>query len=183
MRISETSPRMQYLPAFSLIELILVILIVGIVYSLAIGGIERAAKAPEGEALTLQNLPEYLLRHQQRDHRFLACTDRCSRCTLYAGERAVETTALIVSPAVRAYRFDYLRGSDHVVWQPLFNDEGVEQDLCFRYDLYPDGSRSDMIVVDGDTVVDLGGPFSPVTVHPNLQAAVDARRSRYEEAR
>ena len=180
-RPADAVPAGTHSRGFTLIELMLVVLIIGLVYGLALNSIERAA-APS-ETLTLERLPEYLQQRHKQNHLALICVDRCRACALYAdGEKVGEVPPVVDSDA-EFYRFDYYRGSEPLAWAPLRVDEGREEEVCFRYDLYPDGSRSEMMVVAGGGVVDLPGYFETPARYASLGEAIDAKQARYEEIR
>ncbi len=92
--------------AFSLIELMLVIVIVGIVYSLAISSFKPPDE--EGvEALTLETLPGYLRRNFALSDAKLVCFEPCGKCgVMVDGEWMEEELDLFSSSKVKSYSLD-----------------------------------------------------------------------------
>lgn len=166
---------------FTLIELMVVVLIVGLIYGLAIEGIQRGSEA--SEELSLKTLVEFMQAKQHGNDLSLICTDRCQSCTLFADGAAVAEIPPFLDSSASFYRFNYYTGSEPMEWTPLYDEEGREEEVCFRYDLYRDGSRSEMLAEYGGEVVDLPGPFAKTAVYATLSDAVEAEQARVEEIR
>jgi len=166
---------------FTLIELIVVVIIVGLVYALAIGTLKRTTEPSEN--LSLNRLAEYMQEQHDHNHLALVCTQRCSRCGLYADGKSVRDVAPFVDSRTEFYRFDYRTGSQKLEWPALYDDEGREEEVCFRYDLYPDGSSTEMMVRTQEGVYDFAGIFGGVTRYASLQEAINAKQERLEEVR
>ena len=157
----------------------LVVLLIGLIYGLAINSIEKAGK-PE-EKLTLKTLVEFMQTQQQSNDISLICTDRCNSCVLYADGEAVKEIEPFVDSSAEFHRFDHFIGSEPIEWAPLYDEEGREEEVCFRYDLYRDGSRSELLAEYRGETIDFGGPFSTTAVYASLADAVEARQMHNEE--
>lgn len=166
---------------FTLIELMVVVLIVGLVYGLAIQGIERTSDV--SKELSLKTLVEFMQAKQHGNDLSLICTDRCKSCTLFADGAAVADIPPFLERRASFYRFNYYTGSEPLEWPPLYDEEGREQEVCFRYDLYRDGSRSEMLAEYDGEVVDLPGPFETTALYATLNDAIEAKQARIEEIR
>jgi len=73
----KTSLRKQ---AFSLIELLIVILIIGIVYTLVVGNFDKVKD--KNQKLTLENLKEYLQDLPYEKSAELLCMNDCKECKI-----------------------------------------------------------------------------------------------------
>lgn len=178
-RCRTVSPERPLRSAFTLIELVLVVILIGLVYGLAIDGIKKSGEP--ARRLTLHTLVDFMTTQHRHNRLSLVCTDRCRTCTLYADGNATKRVEAFLDDSAQYYRFDHYLGSETLTWTPLFDENGREEPVCFRYDLLPDGSRSEMLVEYGGEVFDLGGPFSPTAVYASLHEAVDARQRLDEE--
>jgi prepilin-type N-terminal cleavage/methylation domain-containing protein len=168
--------------AFTLIELMLVVLIIGLVYGLAINRIERSND--DAQKLTLENLVDFMQRQHHHNRLSLICTERCGRCMLFAdGKLAVESLPPFLDDAAESYRFDTYLGYERIEFAPIFDPDGREEEVCFRYDLLPGGGRSEMMVASRGRVVALPGPFGKTAVYDSLDSAVEAKRALHEELR
>lgn len=165
---------------FTLIELMLVVLIIGLIYGIAVNSIQRSAEEPE--AVTLETLTDFMQQHHKHNRLSLICTDRCSVCALYGDGEKLKEVPPFLDASARFYTFDYYLGSRELRWTPLYDEKGDEEEVCFRYDLYPDGSRSELMVAYAGAVVDFPGYFGKTARYPSLEAAVDAKQALYAEA-
>ena len=166
---------------FTLIELMVVVLIIGLVYGLAIEGMKRGSD--DSETLSLKRLVEFMQEKQQGNTLSLICTDRCNSCRLFANGEAIADIPPFLDSTASFYRFNYYRGSEPIEWSPFYDEEGREHDVCFRYDLDRDGSRTEMLAEYAGSVVDLQGPLGSTVVYKTLDAAIEAKQARIEEIR
>lgn len=166
---------------FTLIELMLVVFIIGLVYGVIINRVERAGD--DAEKLSLETLVDFMRKEHRNNHLAIVCTDNCEECVLYADDAPVKEVPQLIDDSAVVYRFDFDLGYERIDFAPLFDDEGRQEEVCFRYEVFPDGSRSEWMVEYQDRVVDLPGFFDQSVVYPSLEAAIDAKRARYEEIR
>lgn len=166
---------------FTLIELVVVVFIIGLIYGVAVNSIDRTKEGPE--AVRLEHVMEYMQQQQKQNHLSLICTDRCGSCALFADGKKVRDLPPFVDSSAEYYRFDYYTGAVAFEWTPLYVEEGREEEVCFRYDLYPDGSSSEMMVLYKERVTDFPGYFGETTTYASLEEAVRAKQARYEEIR
>ncbi|WP_373003682.1 prepilin-type N-terminal cleavage/methylation domain-containing protein [Sulfurimonas sp.] len=150
--------------AFSLIELIIVILIIGIVYTISVGNFEKVKD--ETEKLTLENLKEYLQGLPHEKSAELLCLYDCSKCkVLVDGEKFKELDDFL-DKSVRSYRYDFSYGMVEVE---------KDDDVCFSYSVDKKGIGQQVIVEYKDLFYDFSTYLSPVGVYNSLQEATDAK--------
>lgn len=164
---------------FTLLELMLVVLIIGLIYGLSLSGLKQRSEEPY--ALTLETLPEYLKRFHHRNTVAAVCTDRCLTCDLYVDGEVVKSLDPFVDDSAAFYRFDLHLGTRDVVWTPLFDEGGREKEVCFRYDIRPDGSSEEMMVLYKNEVIDYPGYFAPAARFASLDDAIESKRSLIRE--
>ena len=165
--------------AFTLLELLLVVLIIGLVYGLAVGKMKSFGEKTYD--LSLMRLPQYLQEFHERNHVAAVCIDRCNDCSLYVNGAAVKKLEPFVDNSAEYYRFDPVYGARDVTWMPLVDEDGREEEVCFRYDIFEDGSRTEMIVKYRDKAVALPGLFGEAREFASLEDALDAKRAVIEK--
>jgi prepilin-type N-terminal cleavage/methylation domain-containing protein len=97
--------------AFSLIELMIVIVIVGVVYTLAITKLKSIKEDSLKPNLT--NLKIYLSSFSKEnvaDVRIF-CFDDCSDCSIYVDGKKVKDIDGFLDSNVEVYRYDHLQGN------------------------------------------------------------------------
>lgn len=165
--------------AFSLIELLIVIMIIGVVYTLAIGNFERIGD--ETKKVRLESLKEYLQNLSHQESSKLLCLDDCSECTVFADGEVVATLEDFLDESVKVYRYDFLLGVFEEQKEVYFNKEGVEERVCFSYAVDKNGVGAQVFVEFKELVYDFSTYFEGVVVYKSLQEAIDAKEKRIQE--
>lgn len=151
--------------AFSLLELMIVIVIISFSYMLVFGAMQRTQSKPK--ALGIENLKSILgeqgLTHTDGE---LFCLDRCQQCYLY---QYGETTAYEGDLALDDLTV-YRMGEDERLEQVEF---GRYQDhpVCLRFTLYHNGSSSQMVIRNKTGIYYLPALFGEVTKTASLEEA------------
>jgi len=166
--------------AFTLLELLLVVLIMGIVYGLVINSIKQYGD--RSFALTLETLPEYLMGFHRQNHVTLLCTDACRDCRVMVEGTEVKRVEPFIDGPIRAYRFDAALGTRDISFTPYYDEEERESEVCLRFEIFPNGSSSEMIVEEEEYVVDFPGYFGTPTRFASLEEAIEQKRSAIEKA-
>ncbi len=135
---------------FTLIELLVVIVIIGVVYSLAVNGLKRYEKIPFD--LNLMSLNAFMRSNHQNQPLSVICVDRCRECFVYDTTQKVQTVEPFIDESVKMYRFDYRYGMQQIDHAPFFDENGIEHDVCFRYD-YDATQKSEKVFVEYDAQV------------------------------
>ena len=156
--------------AFSLIELLIVIVIIGVVYTISIGNFEKVKD--KSETLTLKGLREYLQGLPYKKNAQLLCLDDCSKCeVLLDGEKFKELENFLDS-SVRSYRYDFSYG---------MIDAQKDDDVCFSYAIDKKGVGQQVIVEYKELFYDFTSYLSAVSVYESLQEATDAKEKLIQE--
>jgi prepilin-type N-terminal cleavage/methylation domain-containing protein len=166
--------------AFTLLELLLVVLIMGIVYGLAVNAFTRYGE--RSFELSLLTLPDYLKGFHHQNHVALLCTDECRECRVMVDGSEVQKVEPFIEGPVRAYRFDTALGTRDIIFTPYFDEEGRESEVCLLFELFPNGSSSEMIIEEKKRVVDLPGYFGSPKQFDSVEEAIDYKRSVIEKA-
>lgn len=150
--------------AFTLIELIIVILILGIVAGLVSSRLTHIA-AP-ASILTPATLKNYLSAFNSDKRLDLLCYNNCTQCDLWEGDKKIRNALLLesnTSLSVRRFdRFGHLASSDPIV--RLDSDGMREGDFVFT--LFPDGVTSSLILESEGKLIAYT-PLSDPTISPN----------------
>ena len=162
--------------AFSLIELIIVVVIMGVVYMLAVHNLQNF-KDPV-TALSLQNLKVYLQKIPHTKSVELLCLDDCSSCdVLVDGEKDPNTTAFdnFIDNSIKVYRYDFNLGFQEQGKKVYFNNENIEENICFSFSVDNKGVSEQVAVQFKDKVYDYTTYLSPTPVYGSLKELVDAK--------
>lgn len=149
---------------FTLIELIIVILIMGMVAGLVSSRLTHIAN--HLSVLTPATLKNYLSALSSDKRLDLLCYDNCTRCDLWEGDKKIRTDLLLESNGsliVRRFdRFGHLVAADPVVR----SDSDGMREGNFVFSLYPDGVTSSLIIESEGKLITYT-PLSDPTISPD----------------
>ncbi len=129
--------------SFTLFELLIVILIISIIYGIFI---ERlSSKEEKIKRLGLENVRQILSLYDFNESAKLRCVDQCKNCYLFLDGKKAQKIPSFFKSEPKVYDFDIHGMLSPVRFVPLF-EENMPKDVCFEYDLYPNGSGSSYIV-------------------------------------
>ncbi len=158
---------------FTLLELMLVILLMGIVYGLVINVFDRYKERAIDVALS--NLEAYMKSFYHNNHVSLICLKQCHECLLFIDDKFNQNITPFITKETEIYRYDKDIGVRELDFTPYFREEGQEEEVCFRYDIHPDGSRTEMIVKEGKEVYDFPSYFGSVQKYTSLNEVIEQR--------
>jgi len=163
--------------AFSLVELLIVVVIIGVVYSLAIGSFQKIGEVKK--PLGLETLKAYLKTFTYEKNVEFLCLDRCSGCDVYVDGKRVEELHgqfdNFLDDSVKVYRYEYGLGAIRVEPKVYFNTEDVEEDVCFSYEINKQGIGAQVLVEFKGKVYDFAPYFGEKIKYNSLDDAVDAK--------
>lgn len=132
--------------AFTLFELMIVIIIIGIIYGVFVQNIGVLEEEKKG--FKFENLKEFLIRYQKDNTVSIICLEEdlkgCSDCRIYFDGKPTESK-INLKPEITVWYLDpqdILEKKDYGTI--IHNNDYVKK--CFEYSLYPNGSSSEMIV-------------------------------------
>jgi prepilin-type N-terminal cleavage/methylation domain-containing protein len=172
---------MRSYKGFTLIEMILVVLILGIVYGLMINIVQHDSKKAENK-ISLFNLPLALADQFSGRQVSLICTDHCRDCGLYESNERITTIEGLMQEPVKSYRYDNRYGIAEIEWSPLFKKSGDEENICFRFDMDRLGKGSRMLLLYQDEVIVYEGYLGSVKRFASFQEAIGEREVLYNRA-
>ncbi len=157
--------------AFTLMEMIVVVILVGIIYALMLTYLK-----PKRENISLgiaSKLRALLLPYWNHSHIYLICGNRCKSCAIYDNNSLIaKDIPFPLNIKVKGvYGFDdsnRLEGKEFLT--PFLSDEKI----CLRYDLYPNKSNSELFIEDENGSVLYFPPyFNTFKSFASLQSAKD----------
>ncbi len=164
--------------AFSLIELLIVVLIIGVIYSMAIGTIKGSSDA-KAKKVNLKNLKYYLQSIKYENSVMILCLDNCLSCNLYIDgkkdKELDESFDTLVDDKVEIYRYGYLTGMQEKEKEIFFNKEEVEEDVCFSYTIDKKGIGDQVLIKFKNKVYDYTLDSRFVSVYNSLEEAQEAK--------
>ena len=159
--------------AFTLIELLIVIVLIGILYTLAIGSFESLKE--KRSSLTLATLKEYLHDKNHTKSSAMLCLDECLECDIYVDDKKVETLDAFLDDSVRVYRYDPSYGYIAKDSGVYFNEEDVDEDICFAYKLQRNGVGDQVLVEFEDKFYDFSSYFEDVQIYDSIAEAMEIK--------
>ncbi len=169
--------------AFSLMELLIVVVIMGVVYNLAVGSFQKIGEVKT--PLSLKNLKKYLSDFEYEEKVKFLCLDSCSRCDIFVdGKKQEELHGKFdgfLDDSVKIYRYEYGLGAIRVEPKAYFNEEDVEEDVCFSYSLNKQGIGEQVLVEFKGSVYDFSPYFSKTLKYGSLDDAVNAKEVLVQE--
>ena len=161
--------RYEVRKAFSLLELLIVILLVSIVYFLGFEGIEVGKNKPK--ALTPLNLKANILSSELYSGKAtLLCVDECRSCYLRrdiaSGFEAYENP--IDLTGIQAYTLDQYESLS-----PIEYGRYQDKKICLIMDFFENGSSTQIILKDEKTAYFLPAFFGEPQAFASLQDAKD----------
>lgn len=160
--------------AFTLFELIIVVIIIGVVYALVLGNFnpKNSVKIP-----TLHTIKESLLPYWQKGSLVeLIVYDNCNESAVFVNsyyDEPKETDLnLAMFKDIEVFRIDQYDNAQKINFAPAIIDEKI-QNSCFRFTLFPNGSSSSYIVKSGKEYIVFFPFFESPEIYTDLGDALE----------
>lgn len=167
--------------AFSLIELLIVIVIIGVVYTLAVQGIQKMNE--KESSLSISTLKEYLTDREYEKSVRLLCLDDCSICDIFVDGKKSQKIEEFLDSEVRFYRYELLYGFIEKEKGTFFNENDVEEDVCFSYTINKEGIGDQVLIEYKESFYDLSPYFSQTLEYSSLEDALEYKENLLKEVR
>ena len=164
--------------AFSLLELLIVIVIIGVVYTLAITNLKNVGE--NSELLpSFKNLKEYLASYKENNLQTvqMICLDTCSECNILLDGKKIKTIKSFFDTTVQSYRYDFLTGVTELKNDVYFDEKNVQKDVCFSFSLYPNKVAQQIIIQYKNKIYDYTNYFIPTQEYNSMAALIDTKES------
>jgi len=156
-------------------------MIIGVVYTMAISGLSRLTQKEEN--LSLFTLKEYLSEQNSTVSAKIICLDECESCDLYLDGNKSKTIQSFLDDDVRTYRYEFSYGFVQKNDEVYFNAEGIDEDVCFSYELFKNGVGDQVVVEYKNKVYDFSSYFEGVKVFNSLSEAQEQRENIQSDLR
>lgn len=159
----------------------IVIVIIGLVYTLAITKLKTVSE--EKIRPNFVNLKEYLGSFIKEDVKSarVVCLDDCSECSVYVDGVKSETFESFFDESVAIYRYDFLQGVVKKQEAVYFNEEDVQESVCFSFKMYKNNISEQLIVTYKEKAYDYTTYFDKTPVYDSLEDLEDAKESMAQE--
>lgn len=159
----------------------IVIVIIGVVYTLAITKLKTVSQ----QKLTpsFSNLKEYLgsfVKDEAASARLL-CLDDCRECSVYVDDEKVQTIENFLDESVEVYRYDFLQGVITKKEPVFFNEEDVQESVCFSFKVDKHSVAEQVIVSYKDKAYDYTSYFDKTLVYDSLENLVQYKQNLAQE--
>lgn len=135
--------------AMSLFELIIVVIIVGVVYSLAIFTLKKESVIPS--SMGLSSIKTTLLSFSKQSPITMTCDVSCQECRVFDHNSKMLTTLTLVSDAP-IHRYGFNRFGELQRWgSTVIRRAGTLTQECFELTLSPDGVITPLILKSENT--------------------------------
>ena len=146
--------------AFTLIEMVVVVILIGVIYSLLL-----FHKKPQKRDFLVNATTIYraiLYPFWNHSHVMLVCEDRCEKCFVYDDDFKVLKKDFDIgfdkNHPPKLYIFS--KNSDIINYEPVqLNPKREGHKVCFRYDLYSNKSSTELFVEDSNGTVTYLPPY------------------------
>lgn len=160
-------------------ELMIVIMIMGVVYTLAVGSFQNLSD--EKNKLSLQNLKEYLGSLEYKESAKLLCLNDCSNCYVFIDGNKSDTIESFLDDEVKTYRYEFRYGYTEAQKEVYFNEDDVEEDVCFSYKIDKNGVGEQLLVEYKERYYDFSTYFRDKTVYDSIESAAEAKEEIQRE--
>ena len=164
-------------------ELLIVVLIIGVVYTVAVTNFQKVGDASKN--IDLQNLKAYLQSIPHENDVKLLCLENCESCSVFAdGEHLKELDEAFdgfLDESVELYRYEMITGMQEKQKEVYFNSENVEKEVCFSYRVDYRGVGEQVFVKFKERVYDYSTYLSPPLVYSSLADVVEAKEKLFDE--
>jgi hypothetical protein len=151
------------------------------VYTLAVTKLQNVGK--ENSAPTLETLKEYLQAYAKDAEQEvkLVCLDDCSECFILVDGAKYAKVEGFFDESIERYRYDTFEGVVALSQEVYFNEDDVQEDVCFSFGINKKGVAEQMIVVYKEKVYDYTEYFEPTKIYKSLEELVDAKEQEFQE--
>ena len=157
----------------------IVIVIMGVVYTLSVNSFKQ--KGEELTNVTLLNLKEHMKNLKYEQSVKLLCLDDCKSCDLLVDGVKTSSIEDFLDDSVRIYRYEFLSGTIEVMRDVYFNEEDVQEDVCFSYTVDKQGVGDQVMVEYKDSVYDFTTFLMPTQQYLSLEDAIQTREDLIQE--
>ena len=135
-------PTVSNSKAFTLFELLIVVLLISILYGVFVHKLSRAPQA-KTDQLTLMNLKSFLLNIPFKRKIEVLCLEPCKECNIYIdGKKAKSDAFSLFKSSPNIYLPDNFGQVRTISFLPIIDKKGAINNVCFKFSLFNNKSSS-----------------------------------------
>jgi len=155
--------------AFSLIELLIVVVIIGIVYSLSLDSIKSLT---EKKQFSLKDLKNYMKSIPYTEKVKIVCLKGNEKCTIYVDSEKYEERKLFSDENIETYRYDFSYGMVKLE---------MDEDSYFSYTMDKNGAGQQIFVKYQNRVYDFTTYLGNIPIYNSLEEAQSSKEILIQE--
>ncbi len=159
--------------AFTLFELMIVVVIIGIVYSLVLGRFDTKRYMKIAELGSLREIMR--TKHKEGVRVDLYLYDNCEKSALFLNGEYQEDMKIDIKPKMfknlKVYKSDQFANEREINFSPVVIDDKLYK-VCFQFTVFPNGSSSNYIVEQDGRYIIFPPYFEDVNQTNSLQEAL-----------
>ncbi len=164
--------------AFTLFEIMIVVLIIGVIYSLVLGTFDPKKSV---KVITLEHIKDALLPHWTKGKKIeFYVYDRCQKSALLINDELQEEMNIDISidifKDIKVYKNDIHSSEREIEFSPTLIDEKLHK-VCFKYTIFPNSSSSSYVVKSGKKYYAFFPYFKKTYITSKLNDALEMQRS------
>ena len=152
----------------------------GLIYTLAIVNFQDLGELQE--ETKLENLKAYLQNIEHDNSVELLCLDNCLTCNILVDNEVYSSTSAfdnLIDSSITTYKYDFNLGVQEQEKKVFFNNEGVEERVCFSYKIDKNRVGDQVIIKLKNKIYD----FSTFTKYPAVYNSFDDLEKDKEKLR
>lgn len=153
----------------------------GVVYTLSVNSFKKMSE--ESSGVNLKNLKEYLISLKAKKSAKILCLDDCSSCDILVDGEKTAVLDDFLDNSVVVYRYEYLTGVQESMKEVYFNEDDVQESVCFSYGVDFKGVGEQVFVEFKERVYDFTTYLSPTKVYATVEEATEEKDKLIEEVR
>ncbi|MEA3228745.1 MAG: type II secretion system protein [Campylobacterota bacterium] len=173
----------RYKKAFSLIELLIVVLIIGVVYTLAITNFQKVDN--QSIKVNLATLKKYLQTFPSQKNVQFLCLDDCSSCSVLVDGKKDDSLEGVfdnfLDDKIEVYRYEFASGVQEIEHELYFNEENSEESVCFSYKIDKQGIGDQVIIKFREKVYDYTDYSLVAPVYESIDEVIELKESLVQE--
>lgn len=153
----------------------------GVVYTLSVNSFKKMGE--KSSSVNLSNLKEYLISLDANESAKILCLDECSSCNILVDGVKIAVLDDFLDDSVVVYRYEYLTGVQESMKEVYFNEDDVQESVCFSYGVDSKGVGEQVFVEFKKRVYDFSTYLSSTKVYSTLEEAIQETDKLIEEVR
>ena len=143
--------------------------------------LDKIKAKSENHLPTLSNLKQFLLTKKfEKEARFV-CFEDCTRCSLLLDGTTKRKFSDFFDSPPKLYRYDVTFGIEQIDPDLFFDENGVQQQVCFSYRIYKNGIGDQILVEYKGSVYDYSDYFEDVKRYDSIEAAKQHKESMLQK--